>query len=484
MSRGIAARTNGDKFIRDEKEFLVQESFVIPLEQLEQKQEELSVNHVTMFFPKRGEPRFCIGILLTDGESKLLFVKHIKDAGDGTGFGKWQTKEFAAETGFVYDSAASKKEALPYKPSNLVGNQVLSIYDVKDVVCDNIRKLEELNQIKPGFQEKILLAFQSIDNNELPIFKDSLLEHTAIRDYIGEVLAPIAFINNVGISGVTVDNIREITNKDLSSLPLVEYQTSNNANLIDSSLRWNNSFELGLSSKGSAGASASIFSLFSRFKHLELENNERYKELSETYWKEIGFLEFIFSCGIKAGPLVAAYILGIIEYNDLTVVLQAFGQNHVLERLSESDRESKLEDIDPLIHNHSVFGNTTIADEYIRNMDVLSGRLYSVMYKKKVRDPEKAKFEYYVLACIAKEVAHVLNLDEKFKVNEFLLNVLKSINFIQIHAKTKAVGNDIHFTAFETIYSPHYEGKIEIEADKSFYATKQPQGGFGFRFLS
>lgn len=483
MSRGIAARTNGDKFIRNDKEFLVKESFVIPLEELEQKQEELSVNHVTMFFPKKGEPKFCIGILLSDGENKLLFIKHIKDVGDGTGFGKWQTKEFAAETGFIYDSVASKKEALPYKPSNLIGNQIISIYDVKDVVCQNVQTLEEQNQIKPGFQQKISQAFQSLENNELPIFKNSILEHTAIRDYIGEILAPVAFANNVGIEGITINDIRALVNKDLNALPMVEYQTSNNANLIDSSLLWSSSFELGLSSKGSEGASASIFSLFSRFKHLETEDKVKFKLLSEQYSKEISFLELIFSCGIKAGPLVAAYILDVIEYNDLLVLLETFGQSHLLDRISELEKKD-MEQVDPLIHNHSVFGNTVIADEYIRNMDIMSGRLYSVMYKKKVRDPEKAKFEYYALACIAKEVARILNLDEKYKVNEFLVAVLRSIHFIQIHAKTKAVGNDVHFTAFETIYSPHYEGRIEIEADKSFYATKQPQGGFGFKFLS
>lgn len=480
MARGIAARTKGDIFYRNNEKFCVEQVMVSSYDEFCLKSSSFSDYKITEFSKRKERPKFSIAIFLDSEEEKLCFVKHLPSIGDGTGFGKWQNKDFYKQTGFVYDSIAAKKELLPFKPSKLVGDITVSLYDVKDVVVSNVKSLEIKGEIPNGFSDKIKIAFEQLDNNQMPVFKDCLHEHTALRDYFGEVIAPIMFVKNIGIEGVTIEQI--LCNKT-SNIPLIRYQTFTNANLIDSYLIWPDK-EIGLSSKGNGGASASIFSIFSEYENLEKTAPEVFKTLTTEYKQEIKFINFIVSCGIKAGPVVAAYLIGLITYDDMVAMLELLGQKQMLEDTKFIVKVPETENLAHTEYDFTRFGNTKLKDDCVRYKNSFSPKFYDIISERKVRDPDKALFQYFTLSSIAKAVAHHLNYRSVLRINEFFYDVLKATDFIQINAKTKVVGNDIHFVSFKTIYPPVINGRVIIEADKSFYSTKQPQGGFGFKLLA
>lgn len=481
MARGIAARCKGDKFYKDDIEYIVENTFVSTIQEFHDTKEIYKDFQIVEFHPKRGTSTHCIGISLRSEDKLFLYVKYLTKIGDGSGFGRWMNKEFCEQTGFKFKSTSSNKESLPYKPSVLIGDRTISLFDIKDVVCQRLDDLSSSKSIDPNFKNKMFDAFKDIEKGKLPIFKDSIHEHSAIRDYIGEIFAPIAFANNVGIEGVSINNIPRFSGVDVIETPLIRYETTSNANLIDSTLIWPNELEIGLSSKGGSGASASVFSLFMTFQKLEKENKKVYNQIANEYKKEIKFLRFIFHCGIKAGPIVAGYLLSLISYKDMVFLLELLGQEDMLPKLSFVKEVRSIDFYDSAFVDFTHFGNTTLAQDCYKYKSNLSERFYSLISKRKVKDPERAKFEYFALSAIAKAVADVLNQNILLRMSDFLSEALKSIHFIQIHAKTKAIGNDIHFMAFETIYPPVFSGSVLIEADKSFYSTKQPQGGFGFK---
>jgi hypothetical protein len=70
---------------------------------------------------------------------------------------------------------------------------------------------------------------------------------------------------------------------------------------------------------------------------------------------------------------------------------------------------------------------------------------------------------------LARKVVTEINKDPKF--GEACLKFLNISPLVQLHLKSKIVGNDVVVTGFESKYPPNFKGTVGLDASKVYAAT-------------
>jgi hypothetical protein len=76
---------------------------------------------------------------------------------------------------------------------------------------------------------------------------------------------------------------------------------------------------------------------------------------------------------------------------------------------------------------------------------------------------------YHILSVLARKVVTEINKDPKF--GEACLKFLNISPLVQLHLKSKIVGNDVVVTGFESKYPPNFKGTVGLDASKVYAAT-------------
>ena len=369
---------------------------------------------------------FAVAQLQTSDGDAVYWGRYINTT-QGVLTGKWANDEIPA--GWKLNTATSRKLATGYDPQTLVGvgTSFLNIDRALLTINTKLKNVEHEKQLSE--------ALAALRQGQLPVFKGMAAQMPALRDYFGEILTPVALASGV-IGGDT-----DLARKDVLGSPYakckVRWPMSKTHNLVDSVFQSAKGADLGISSKGGAGAKASAKNIYDAIEKARTTN----PQLIKTYKKVVNAINIINTLTALDAPLELGVAFGIIDAR--TAV-----------------------DCRNMINT----GVNKLPAKYAKLCSNFSPELTNKNYNAGL----------HLLSSIAKHVANRLNAIPN--MSEGIKAFMNQSSIVQIYLDMKVQGQDAVVTGFRSIYPPNFEGTMIIDAGKSYYATMKPSKfAFGFK---
>ena len=281
-------------------------------------------------------------------------------------------------------------------------------------------QLANIDKIRPGMDQLLTGA--------LPVFDNVGDMATAVRDDLGETIGPIALIQGMNMGAGAEAARKDILGDDGSfEGSAINFPAGKNNLLVDSYLLHPTGVEIGISSKGEKGASASVKNISdgvvtARQKGLD--------QLLDQYAPQVEIIERIGELSSVDFPIVYGIEQGLID--------PAIGQ-----------------EIKQLIKTNGTSNNPAVQD--------LMGDI-----KAKTDNP-RYNVGYHALAALARRVAKNINSDPKF--GEACLKFLNTSPLIQLHLNGSEKPDSYKVTGFTSKYPPNFKGTVGLDATKVYSAT-------------
>jgi len=336
--------------------------------------------------------------------------------------GLWKNDQLPG--GWQLDKATSLKGAYyKLKPADLYPPN-----STFDSPADCIAELEanpKNNEAVP----KILPGMQQLLNHEMPTFNDLGEMLTAVRDDLGETIGPIALVQGMITSGGAEAARKDILGpRGKFSGSAINFPAAKNNGLVDSYLLHPSGIEIGISSKGEKGASASVKNIADG---IVAAREKGLTKLLETYQEQVKIIENVGSMSSIAFPLDYGIEQGLISENTAQVILDLI-------------KTGATETDDPEVQA------------------LMSG------IRAKTDNP-RYNAGYHALAYLARQVSKNINADPKF--GEACLKFLNTSPIIQLHLNGSEKGGDYKVTGFTSKYPPDFKGTVGLDATKVYAAT-------------
>jgi hypothetical protein len=369
---------------------------------------------------------FAVAQLQTSDGDAVYWGRYINTT-QGVLTGKWANNEIP--TGWKLNTATSKKLATGYDPQTLVGVGT-SFPNIDQALLTIKTKLKNVEH-----EKQLSEALAAVRQGQLPVFRGMAAQMPALRDYFGEILTPVALAS--GVIGGDADLAR----KDVLGSPYakckVRWPMSKTHNLVDSVFQSAKGADLGISSKGGAGAKASAKNIYDAIEKARTTN----PQLIKTYKKVVNAINIINTLTALDAPLELGQAFGIIDPR--TAV-----------------------DCRNMINT----GVNRLPAKYAKLCSNFSPELTNKNYNAGL----------HLLSSIAKHVANRLNAIPN--MSEGIKAFMNQSSIVQIYLDMKVQGQDAVVTGFRSIYPPNFEGTMIIDAGKSYYATMKPSKfAFGFK---
>ena len=281
-------------------------------------------------------------------------------------------------------------------------------------------QLANIDKIRPGMDQ--LLA------GALPVFDNVGDMMSAVRDDLGETIGPIALIQ-----GMNMGTGAEAARKDILGVKgtyagsKINFPAGKNNLLVDSYLLHPSGVEIGISSKGEQGASASVKNISDG---VTTARNKGMDKLLDSYKPQVKVIEEIGKLSSLDFPIVYGIRQGIID--------DATGQE--IKQLIKTNGTSK----NPAIKNL---------------MSDINAKLENPRYN----------VGYHALAALARRVSKNINEDPKF--GEACLKFLNTSPIIQLHLTGSEKPDSYKVTGFTSKYPPNFKGTVGLDATKCYSAT-------------
>lgn len=369
---------------------------------------------------------FAIAELKTSDGDIILWGRYLNTS-TGILAGKWKNNEIPQ--GWKLNTATAQKLNVGYDPQTLVGENIL--FPNIDAALTHI--LARAKNVENG--DILVEALQNLRAGQLPVFKGMAQQMPAIRDYLGEIITPIALA-----AGLIGDDA-EVARTDLLQQPWaacrVRWPQSKNHNLVDSIFVNSKGFELAISSKGGSGAKASVKNISDAIERARVNS----PELVATYKNTVRYVTILNDNSAQTGPLLLAVEFGIINQKTATDCLTMIKQG--------------TKELPP---QYAKLTQNYMADT--TNQNYMAG--------------------LHLLASIAKLVAAKLNSLPDMSAG--LQAFMNQASMVQIHLGMRTKGDDAIITGFKSVYPPRFAGTMVIDASKTYYATSKPDKmSFGFK---
>jgi hypothetical protein len=344
--------------------------------------------------------------------------------------GAWKNSDL---DNYQLDKKTSLKASYKLKPSDLFpGNARFSSIGA---LWDTLQNSSAASPYLPGLS----MLFES--NPEFPIFAGMGDQETAIRDDLGEIIGPIALIQNMdmGTGAKAADkDLNDSRGWGGSSLSFPSGKTNG---LVDSYFTTPSGVEIGVSSKGESGATASVKNIADGITYVRTKGSPDQKKLLNTYKDQIevidaigtaGSIDFPINYGIEYGlisPEAADYIRQLIKYGAKSL------------------------------------------EEYPSDDDNVTNEVQALIDAKGA-DTSRSNYNvgFHALASLAREVANTINSDPKF--GEACLKFLNSSPIIQLHMYVKKLKDDsVEVTKFISKYPPNFQGTVGLDPSKNYSST-------------
>lgn len=357
-------------------------------------------------------------------------------------YGKWiqsvhanksQNKQFsnALPDGYKLQSKSAKKEATNYKPTDVLtqleSNTPESIY----------------NQIVAKFGSNSYEAQATeifIRSNSFPVkVPKGNMNFVAFRDYFCEMLQPIALVTGKKLQG-DANEAADLLFGQGSGFGdcVISFSSGKNTGLYDSLLTAGNGQSIKLSSKGEAGARASVNNLYAAIS--ELSKSKEGQKFLEDHHEVMEILTTIAENSAIIGPLKLAVEYDIITSEEAQQILNTKGMSEVLGK------------------------------------NIISPRLEQ-MYQDRVTKNSTVIPIYHLVAIVAHQVAKTINENTNF--SHAASEILNHGALIQVYTYAKEDQEHITITNMKCVYPSKMASEIYLDANKTYYSTDN-KGKFTF----
>lgn len=445
-SRGLLYRAKGDRFFKgdranpeqalifDEAKYFpsqpgaydTHEDMLAAYQKLEGKFEIFAVNN-----PSKAMKSFALLVLHDEKSNRPVyfakFFGQIKPDMTGT----WQNKDLP---GFQLEKETSLKSSYALKPSDIFPGSAR--FKNIQSLFGAFKLSEKAAHFVPGFS----MLFGP--KPQLPSFEDSEQYFTAIRDDLGEIIGPVALVQ-----GLNCGTGAEAARRDLLGAAgswkgsSINFPSEKNFGLVDSYILSPDGVEVGISSKGEKGATASVKNIGDGIDHVRTKGTEDQKKLLVKYANQIKILNDVATASTKDFP---------IRYGIKKGFIQESTARAILELIDEGAKEIPRGEFDE---------DTTI-------------ELINLTQTKGAKDVTMPNYNvgYHAMASLAELVADDINSDPVF--GEACLKFLNSSPVIQLHLKaTKTKDGTVTVAGFESKYPPNFKGTVKLDPSKNYSST-------------
>jgi hypothetical protein len=346
--------------------------------------------------------------------------------------GAWKNSDLV---GFQLDKGTSLKAAYKLKPADLFPGTAR--FPNIDSLWNALKQSEDAQPYLPGLQ----MVFSSPP--EFPIFENAADKSTAIRDDLGEIIGPVALIQGMDVGTGAEAAKRDLLSGDDWSGSSVNFPSEKNYGLVDSYIVTPSGVEVGISSKGEKGATASIKNISDGIDTVRKKGQPEQKKLLDTYSEQVKIIDDIGNNSAIGFPI--KYAIG----NDM--ISSATGM--YIQELIKLGAKS-LDEFPPS-------SGSNIAGEEVMSL-----------VQSKGADTKKENYNigYHALAALAQQVARKINSDPNF--GEACLKFLNSSPIIQLHMYIKTNKDDsVEVTKFVSKYPPNFQGTVALDPSKNYSGT-------------
>lgn len=283
---------------------------------------------------------------------------------------------------------------------------------------------------------KILPGMQQLVGGELPTFNNVGDMVTAIRDDLGETIGPIALIQGMITSSGAEAARRDILGaKGSFAGSAINFPATKNNGLVDSYLLHPLGQEIGISSKGEKGASASSKNIADG---VAVAREKGMTKLLDQYAPQVDIINEVAALSSLDFPLVYGSRMGLINDEQINIIRDLVKKGAKdLKQVPMSPEDRKT--------------------------------LQGIMGRYNPKPNPRYNVGYHIVASLARDVAADINKDPKF--GEACLKFLNISPIIQLHLLGKQSGDNYTVTGFSSKYPPDFRGTVGLDATKVYSAT-------------
>lgn len=443
-SRGLLYRSKGDSFFQGPKENPTAEivfdkvdfypsmpgAYADYNEMAAVGQELFKTYPQISWFNKPTPASKSFAIITFDGPAqgqKTYFGKFFNEIKtDMTGF--WKNSELPG--GWQLNKAASLKSSYKLKPSDLFPPD--STFASPQKIVASLAANPTNNPVVP----KIVPGMQQLLGGKLPTF-DNVEEYaTAIRDDLGETIGPIALVQGmINTQGAEAARKDILGDKGSYGGSRINFPASKINGLVDSYLYTPGNIEIGISSKGEKGATASVKNISDG---IVVARQKKMNDLLTTYAEQIKVIEEVGKLSSLDFPLVLGVRQGLITNQQSALIKQLISSSATsLDAVPMSDEDAAV--------------------------------LANLMKDIKPKPNPRYNTGYHILSSLARKVVTNVNKDPKF--GEACLKFLNTSPIIQLHMKVSERDGNMTVTGFDSKYPPDFKGTVGLDASKVYAAT-------------
>ena len=335
--------------------------------------------------------------------------------------------------GYRVQTKAATKIVSGLMPQDILGLEEKRYRGIDSLMADIRTNLKE----KP----EVLAGFETVAQGTLPAeFENQREVATAIRDYAGEILQPIAIMAGANVGpGIEACKQDLIPGQDWADLELYWPSGKNHA-LIDSAFVRADGLEIGISSKGKDGADASMKNIMDAINKARTKN----PQLVESHPDVVTVCETIDKQTAEEGPLTVAVSLGLITENTKKQILDLPWGTGVKnqERIT--------------LDNLKALNNPELMKVY----ESFGARLKHPNYN----------LYYHMITNTAKMVAEDLNKDIPF--GDGMMAFMQQSSIVQVYTNITQNGESVSVSDFNSVYPPKFDGRILVNGSKNYASTK------------
>ena len=441
-AKGVFGRKPGEPYVHDNGEHaeFVQVQAIPDISQggkfedaserdiaIQQYEESIHTKIEWVNSPNNSMLAFGVAQIRTQDGKDLFWGRYLKKVGADL-MGVWSNKEIP--TGWKLATKGAQKLDVGLDPQTLIGHG--------NLMTGPQAIIQKVQANAPTDSKAILVqALTDSAQGKLARFPGQAQILPAIRDYFGEIMGPVAMMGGA-VQGPAEQARTELAGgaewKDLQ----IFFPMAKNYNLMDSVFIAPDGKQIGISSKGGAGASASAKNL-----NDAIVKNQDNAELMETakFTREV--VETIANNTAKDAP----FVLG-----------EKFGLS-----TTELKQEAFL-----------------YQKEGKRDYNGISDEAQEVMSKYNF-DQSVQGFNtgYAITSAVAKKVAVAVNKNPAFSKGAIAL--LNNASIIQLYLNVGKKGDDAVVTGYKSVYPPNFTGVIILDGSKNYYSSRVG-GKFAFKF--
>jgi hypothetical protein len=444
-------------------------------------------------------------------DKHIAYVKLVKAK---SGPGKvapvmWSNSDFSKASGFGAQTKVAQRATLNLKPNKTVETNVqLDASGIANSVASIAQTRDDLD---PVLQQGLAQLIENVANGIKDPVPGLAPYHSSIEVDFGEVAAPVSLITG----NLATGNGYKLAEKALltdpygmhwSDLSVIEYPNAGNESLYDSYIYITDKIKINVSSKDKkGGAAASVAGIVDQIAN----EPDKYQGVIDQFPDAYNLIKTIAS-----PPPIYWHSKGPDYERDFDPETNApvaktrldknkknptFGQQvqvqgnmgingplYLAEHLFNFIDQTEAH----MIMNMIEHGVGVHPDQALKTKHI-TPNLHSLIKIKGAKNYNDPSYScgWHLLAALAKKVANHVNADKKLKLDSFFKAILERSNMIQVKTAVSKTGptdtDDVGgaaFNQFTVIYPPIFDGKIELNADTNYMATRAPvSSGLAFK---